>query len=463
MISKKSILYFFIGIFSFVTILSSIFANNLDERYDLLFFVPLSFLIALSINYRISRYFLDNLVISIVFTTYFIRNVLAIYVLSISDYFSIIDNFSSDDMNSAIMIMSIDVIFVFCYLNYKMKYHSKNYIKKSLSYNELLKDRNSILFKFLILLILFFICFSWLIVPEISDNYVTVFDFNFSELSSIETNEKVDKGGVKRLLLTLSLLFIKILRILLPIFFLIWIKVYLKYLWMRFLLFCTLILLQFLLIPSQTMDVILVLLVLFIVFLKIENNNRIIFKIGFFGVLGVVLFFIKSKMEIGSDSISLLSLFLQGYFPGVYNLANVFTIETDISKLHSLFSDFYSMIPFRNSIFPLDVSLNTNEIFNARNTIKGQIIPFIGEAFYYLGYLAFIIPLLIVKCAFHFYKKANSTSNVFEFTGYIYITVFFAISPILYHDTILGAFFFIIALPLLILIKFNKVFFKKIY
>ena len=220
--SKKSLLFVLISAFSFVTILATIFNNNLDSRYDLLFFIPLSFLFASLINYRIRRYYLNNLVVSIIFITYFIRNVIAIYVLSVSDYFSILDNFSSNDMNSAIMIMSLDIIVVFCYLNYEMKNHFNKYQKKSLSYNELFNNRNSRLFKFSTLIILFFICLSWLIVPEISENFVTLFDDDFAELSSFGTNEKVERGGFKRLLLTLSLILIKILRIILPIFFFIW-------------------------------------------------------------------------------------------------------------------------------------------------------------------------------------------------------------------------------------------------
>ena len=210
------------------------------------------------------------------------------------------------------------------------------------------------------------------------------------------------------------------------------------------------------------MDVVLVLLVLFLVFLKIENNNRIFFSIGSLASLAIILLFGYAKSDAISDLGPVLSLFLQSYFPGVYNLANVFSIETDISKFHSLFSDFYTMIPFRNSVFGIEVDLNTSEIYNARNTIRGQIIPFIGEAFYYLGYLAFIVPILIIKGAFYYYTKANKTTNIFEFTIYIYITIFFAISPILYHDTILGSFFFTIAIPLLILLKFNNIYFKSL-
>lgn len=460
--SKRSLVFFLICVFSFVTILATIFNDNLDSRYDLLFFIPSSFLFASLINYRIHRYYLNNLVVSIIFTTYFIRNVIAIYVLSSNDYFSILDNFSLNDMNSAIMIMSLDIIFVFCYLNYEMKYHFNKYKKKSLSYNELFNDRNSRLFKFSTLIILFFICLSWLIVPEISENFVTLFDVDFAELSSIETNGKIERGGFKRLLLTLSLMFIKILRIILPIFFIIWMKLNFKYILIRILFFFTVLFLQFLLISSQTMDVILVLLVLFLVFLKIENNSTFFFSIGSISSLAIIIFLFYAKMDVYTDLGTALSLFLQSYFPGVYNLANVFSIETDISKFHSLFSDFYTMIPFRNSVFGIEVDLNTSEIYNARNTIKGQIIPFIGEAFYYLGYLAFIIPILIIKGAFYYYSKANKTTNIFEFTVYTYVTIFFAISPILYHDTILGAFFFTTVIPLSILLKFNNIYFKKI-
>ena len=99
------------------------------------------------------------------------------------------------------------------------------------------------------------------------------------------------------------------------------------------------------------MDVFLVSLVLFIVFLKIENNNRIFLSFGFISALVLIFFIYYAKTNFLTEFSAVLSLFLQAYFPGVYNLANVFSLETDISKLSSLFSDFYTMIPFRNSVF----------------------------------------------------------------------------------------------------------------
>jgi hypothetical protein len=441
-----------------------IYTSNLDSKFELLFFLPLSFIVACLFNRSVFKKHSNNLVVLIIIGTYFIRNVISIYVLVSIDnnFYAIVNHFTSNGFNKAIMIMSLDILMIFYYLKYEMSNNYKNYYKRELTYFELFNEKNSKIFKLLIISSVIFTLVSWFLVPQISENYTTIFDSTMVDLSVLETNKEVERGGIFRILLTLSLMLIKLLTIIISVYLLSWIRLKIPYISIRLLLFYIILFFQLLFISGNTMDVVLTVGVLFIVYSKIENNNKIILLTGSIGLLSLILIIGTLKAASISTGGSFLSVFLQGYFPGVFNLAGVFEIDTNISKLDSLFADFYTMIPFRNSVFGIETELKTSEIYNASNNVRGQIIPFIGEAFYYLGYLAFIVPILIIKIAFHYFKKANATANILVFSFYLHITFYFAISPILYHDTILGAYFFSTAIPFLILIKFNKLYFKKL-
>lgn len=464
MISSKTLLFYILIILSFITMYQCIYTSNLDSRFELLFCLPLSFIVACVFNYSIFKKHSNNLVVLIIIGTYFIRNVISIYVLSSTDnnFYAIINNYTSVDMNKAIMIMSLDVIMIFYFLKYEMSNSYKNYYNRNISYFELFNEKNSRIFKFIILAGVIISLTTWFLVPQLSENYTTIFDSTMAEFSVLETNMEVKRGGIFRILLTLSIMLIKLLSIIISVYLLSWIRLKIPYISIRLLLLYALLFSQLLLISGNTMDSVISIVILFIVFYKIEGYNKIIFFSGAIGL--VTLFSIIGYLKANAIATggSFLSVFLQGYFPGVCNLAGVFDMNSSISKLDSLFADFYTMIPFRNSVFGIETELKTSEIYNASNNVRGQIIPFIGEAFYYLGYLAFIIPILIIKIAFYYFKKASETGNIFVLTFYLYIAFYFAISPVLYHDTILGAFFFGTALPLLILIKLNKVFVKKL-
>ena len=129
MISSKTLLFYVLIILSFITMYQCIYPSNLDSRFELLFCLPLSFIVACVFNYSIFKKHSNNLVVLIIIGTYFIRNVISIYVLSSTDnnFYAIINNYTSVDLNKAIMIMSLDVIMIFYFLKYEMSNSYKNY------------------------------------------------------------------------------------------------------------------------------------------------------------------------------------------------------------------------------------------------------------------------------------------------------------------------------------------------
>ena len=464
MISKKTLLFYILIIVSFITLYQCIYTSNVDSRFEFLFFLPLSFIIACLFNRSVVKKHSNNLIVLIVIGTYFIRNVISVYVLiSIDDsVYAIVDSFTLNSFNKAIMIMSLDIVMIFYYLNYEMRNNYKNYYKRELTYFELFNAKNSKVFKLLIISSLIFTLVSWFLVPQIGENYTTIFDSTVVDLSSLETNKEVDRGGIFRILLTLSLMLFKLLIIAISVYLLSWIRLRISFISVRLSLFYIILFLQLFFITGNTMDVVMTVGVLFIVYAKIENSNKAVLLSGSIGLLSLVFIIGSLKAASISSGGSLLSLFLQGYFPGVFNLAGVFEIDTNISKLDSLFADFYTMIPFRNTVFGIETELKTSEIFNESNNVRGQIIPFIGESFYYLGYLGFIVPILVIKIAFYYFNQSNLTNNIMAYSFYLHIAFYFAVAPVLYHDTILGAYFFSTAIPFLLLIKYNKLFFKKL-
>ena len=135
--------------------------------------------------------------------------------------------------------------------------------------------------------------------------------------------------------------------------------------------------------------------IIYQLYTKYRRLLTIIMGISFsIGLLSIYL--LKSSLLAGTAaSLEVLSIMFQAYLPGICNIASVFNMNNP-NKLSTLFFDFYTMIPFRETIFGL-TGERLSIVYNIQNGVNAQILPCIGQAYHYLGFvLAPIVPCFFV-------------------------------------------------------------------
>ena len=153
---------------------------------------------------------------------------------------------------------------------------------------------------------------------------------------------------------------------------------------------------------------------------------------------------------------SKISLLLQAYLPGVCNNAGIFNVH-GLNKFSTLFYDVYYTIPFRNSIFGIPGDGRLTMHYTEINRALSMILPTVSQGYFYLGFLFSFVPsILFVKGALKYADKCIRAEKTFTYSVYILITIYFAISPVMYNWVILGARYFNTFLPLLFLLIFVK-------
>lgn len=424
----------------------------LDERFKYIFILPLSFGLTCLINYKIFEK-LNNLIVLAVFVLYCCRNCVAILFLANSEYLPLLDDFNADDVNHAVFILSFEAFVVLTFLKLKEGKFKLNLIHGSSFVKKGVVGSRSF---YMMVFFLTYVLVAWNQVPAISENFKTIFDDEFGIMSSVEINETVVRGGLDRIMLTSSLMVIGFLKFVVPVMVIQWARRRVSFVFVRFFILLLLFYIQLLLITSETMQTIVVIFVHFLVFAKVERVSFVLRNALFLSGGVVILPIVQLKFNGFDITNGFLSTILQAYIPGLSNLASTLRLNSDVSKIESLFSDVYSAIPFRNSLFDFVPSIRAIQLFNESNYVRGQIIPFIGEAYYYFGYACFLVPIIIVNFALKFYRRAVNSRDYLEYAVYLYIALFFAVSILFYHSTILISFFLTGALPLVYAVSFSS-------
>lgn len=191
------------------------------------------------------------------------------------------------------------------------------------------------------------------------------------------------------------------------------------------------------------------------------------FAISIIGIVVIITTTIKQK-NMGNGNITDFqngiinnSGILQAYFSGVHNVAvavktkeffyenvNISTFTTDLfSSVAGISQYFYDQ-------------LGTNKMFNYafyHNTIaRDQIIPLIGQGYYYLGIIgSSIFCVIVIFLMMYFDKKSKMTKNIFIVYIYAYLAIRFG-SYFMSNTIILFSFITNYFLPLLIIVLLNK-------
>ncbi|WP_461206120.1 O-antigen polymerase [Clostridium sp. DL1XJH146] len=457
------VIFLFVIITSIVTGIRVAIDVNKPDYYEILSLLPIAFGLTSLLFFNIYKIIPFNLGASLLVGLYFIRNVVTILIMSFGNYYSVFVVQFEKNIIYSVLLMIYETVIVFVAIQYYSKKYSdrkRENIKsdKDINLNKTGKKHlkifgSTMLFSILLMVI------SYMIIPEIKLTFTNIFASgsiinNIGESDSILL---VNRGGVRRILFTIFIFLFNFYRIFIPAISIYFIKVKAKNSSFAIFLSYLIIMSQIFFIFGQTVYVFIVMSVLTMLMMKLYPSKvkLIRFSLVLFMVVGIIVIFI-SKMEIGFNSSSKatsIAMMMQAYFPGIANIAGIFNIDNP-SKISTLFYDLYYMIPFRNSIFGFQGE-RLVEVYNNSNNVYAQIIPCIGQAYYYLGVFSPIIPILFVKLTMKYSCKLRKENNILKYVTYALLLLYSATTPITYNITIFGSQYFSIILPMLLLSNYS--------
>lgn len=366
----------------------------------------------------------------IIVLVYTVRNTITPAIMCYEKYFyskmGIAQN--SNIANTGIFIFIWETVLAFLavyyYSRHAVKYLRFKSVRKS---NQLFRI---ILFSGLGLSILLFF-----VLPEIRTEYYTIFN---RDITHIVTEEVTYSGGIKRALSTASNLIIEGVRTALSAYIIFSLRrigskntYYLCF---------GVVILQFFFMNDSNAYIIMIAISLCVLIMKLypENRKRTIKYIIMIGIAFSILITINRFLN--SSWAQSLSLFLQGYFPGLSNFCSIESILDMhwLLRIRQVIYDLYACIPFRSTLFGYKGGMdNTNTLWVIATGRRNQILPNMALGYFYFGgVLAPVLSLLMIRRAYMFFDKLRHENNPIRYVMYFYMTMYACITPVLYNNMI---------------------------
>ncbi|WP_458411749.1 hypothetical protein ACNQFZ_12885 [Schinkia sp. CFF1] len=444
-----------LSIFSGITIL---FDTLRPDYYVWLPMLPICFGLINILSFKAYKNIFNKLTNIVVISLYTIRNVVTPLIMMFGNYYGAFKVLNSGIVNKAITLMIYESFIVFIFLAWRSskvvdisrgeKSSIESYTKKKIK-----------IFGLAIFLIILLCVFAYIKVPEIKTSYVSIFEGD-KLVTLLGTSEQLVTGTVDRILFTLFNFFFAILQIFIPLFLIYQLRNKFGDRFFPAIISCFVAFSNLLFMTNETAYTLLVIIVLFIVILKLypKNKIRLILTSGLTFIFILLNIYLLKSRDVYLDSTPLenTSFMFQAYFPGVSNLAGVFNINNS-SKLTTLFFDFYAMIPFRSTLFGLENDMRLVSLYTYQNNAPANIIPAIGQAYHYLGFLLSpLVSVFFVNTAYKFQEKLRDQTNLWMYCTWLFLAIYSSVAPIMYNFTIFGARFFFTILPMLMLAKYSS-------
>lgn len=451
LVEKVVILTIAIGIILETVILSNSASNTV---YQYLFLLPLLHGVIMILFFIKSRLMLKYPAQKIIYMLYFLRNVVTPLLLMKNKYNLGIIITSKSDVNFSIFLMIYETFMVFLTLSQRKKIRIFMKKRKGKNYfidRKIIKQKT---FNYLLATLTLITLILWLVVPELRKSYGSLFDL--TNLIQVANNVvKDDLVTSSRIMVTIGGMLLTFCRIFVSLWLLYKIRIHSDNTKIGILAALIISLIQMCFIGAQLMFAFYILLLVLFTTIKLWPNSKK-FMFSFFGTIIFIalifVMFIKGGFNSLDDFFRSLGGYLQAYLPGIANVAGTVRIER-IDLFKTIFADIYTMIPFRNTIFGLQV-VNLSDMFNQYNHVAGQIMPLIGESYHYFGVLfAPILPVLFVKGAIWANKRMITSKHIFSFGTYTMFMLYFSSMIICKNFILFGSTFTSILLPMIIMCK----------
>ena len=427
--------------------------------YNYLFVLPLAFGIVYFLFSRLLRHRMDNLAVVVIVCLYFFRYVVLPWVMVQGHYATYIPRISN--ITSAICLMTYEIIVVFTVLACFLRKRKPPIIagrphQSVVAKHRLLPTHSASWFHWTLFFIFIFLMVIWFIFPEVRKIFASAYNgAEMLEVASVDT--LVSSQSSSRPFLTLFTLLFGIARILFPVYFFLWIRAWIPNDLFKILVSFLIILLQFFFVNGTAAIAIYSAFINLLVLIRIyPKHKNILLQCSSLGTLiAIVLFFIiKASHSVlyTGETWAANSELLQAYFNGVANVQAVFNMDM-AGKWRHLFYDLYYTIPFNGTLFGLSGETSAN-VFNASNAMFFQIIPCVGQAWYYFGFtVAPFIPAVFAAGAARIYDRTKRSESIWNFTALTLFWLYLAITPTMYNAPIFLSRFTNTILPCLLLTK----------
>lgn len=281
----------------------------------------------------------------------------------------------------------------------------------------------------------------WVLIPNCRDFYKTVFDFSAEDFTTaLYSTAEEETGTVTRAALTLFKMAFDVVRLLLPMYFLIFLKRRGAPLRMSITIGLLLAAIQFFFIDSTTAKSIICafLLISFLARLYPAQSKKIV-STAAISVSVIIAVYFSIRFAVGSrygdDSTEYVSKILNAYFAGIDNVAAGTRLPAGHESA-TFWGGLYSAIPFNSTLFGLRVK-HLQTLFNDINGSYGQIPPMLTEGYYYFGTLfAPVLSGLYAALTYHFGEKFGRTNSAWYLVSDLFATVLFAIAIVMYNQEI---------------------------
>lgn len=448
----RKIFILFISIFIIsITIFLSGDANS--TVYKNLYLLPLIHGIIMIIFFPNTDEMLKYAGQKIIYILFFLRNVVTPLLLPMNNYKLGIVIKNQADIDFSIFLMLYETFMVFLVLTQKFRlFKGKESNKKSFLNRCIFKQKP---FDFILILLTIFTLILWIVVPELRKSYESI--FNLSDLIQVANNVvKDDLSSSTRALATIGGILLTFCRLFVTLWLLYKIRMRSSNAKTGILVALVLVFLQMLFIGAQLMFAFYILFFIFFSVTKLWPNSKkmMITIFGLIALIGIIWIpFVKGGFGSWNSFIKDLGTYLQAYLPGIANVAGTVRIER-VNLLKTFFADVYTMIPFRNTLFGLQVK-NLSDIFNEFNNVAGQIMPLIGESYHYFGaFFAPVLSMFFAQGTIWANKKMYLSKHIFSFGTYTMFMLYFSSMLVCKNLILFGSTFTSTLLPMIIMCKF---------
>lgn len=411
------------------------------DYYNLIWILPFSFMLMMATVIFTNKILFRSISFTIIVGIYFFRVVLMPLVLVFGNFHSLVRNKDVfQKMPLVLLLMSYEIIIVFMFLHIL--------IRKTFTHNMAFVDSNinfskrNLCFYFIIMFLTIFWIYMFIRYPIVRGDFSTLMTKGLKKANIVLISRKMSStdvlNGVPGILYNFFIYDFRILKMFLPIVIIQFIHTKIKNgKKVALLIALVLVLIIMLFTNDEKLNSLQFALALIIVIYQLypkQLKQLIVPLLCSFVVLVMYGLLSKTDTLSSTDPLKELSLTLNAYFGGTQNVAVAVSMPNE-NRWYYMYADLVTSIPYF-SIFFRHITVTSGTIFN--ETLYGrlgapvnQIVPAIGMGYYYFGFLlAPIVPCILIWLSVKFEKTALKLHDVLYKYIFYYLSIAFAISPV---------------------------------
>lgn len=445
--SDAILILIFFSLLSFVSVIISISLLPIEnDIFSNIFYLPLGTGILYVLSMFYVKSFRNNVINIIIYLLYFVRNSLAIYFLNEANFNSIMPIYSQSQVNKAVLLMLLETVMVFIVIG-KFGRRSSDKIKDiSL---DISKNFKLVIFIFFTVSALIYI-----IDPTTRSLYTSIFSGDITAVKSY-----TDIIGGESLYYRIFRQLYPIVQLFTPLLVINYSRIKFKQTTVGVIISLISSFFPLLFVSSQSAYAVVITITLLLTIIKLYPKfQKILFQIiGFLGIV-ILSFFIYQKIQ-GSnytDSTFSTSSFFQSYFPGVTNVSAAFLIPRNYVTNETILNELITFLPLRQYLVT-DWDFLNRSIHLFQDVIQNpyQIMSNTSIGYLYFGYFGPLLSVILIWIANIFYIKKSD--NIIMYGTNLFVSLFFAVGPIMLNIVNVGARFVETFILLLLLAYFSDI------